>query len=698
MAKKNAILKALDSKKISQWAEYEYENLDWLELDHVPEKVYNPLLDSYDRYLEDPFYDTAMHLVNVKYLHYAIRHILHLEPLPFQLVILDTLWTHSMPLFIASRGASKTFCLAIYTFLKLMFDPGVKVVVTGSAFRQSKAVFDYMVDIWDKAPVLQSICKDFKKSGPKRDIDRCEFRIGKSLATFLPLGTGEKIRGLRANVIISDETASVPEEIFNVVVQGFAMVSSNPIEKVKEAAMIRRMKKMGLWTEDLEKLKNSQNKANQIIRAGSAYYSFNHFCKTFERWYKIISSRGDEKKIKEIADEIGEKNLDINPNDFAIIRIPYTALPEKFLDEGIIAQAKATLNTGQFLMELGACFISDTNGFYKRSIIENATCNKPIVLSSGEIIQFSAMRVGNHQKAYVIAVDPAAEHDNAAIVVLEVNPTHRKVVHCWTTNRKRYTKYKEYMKTRGVEVNDDYYRYIAKKIRHLMRSFNTECIVMDQNGGGRAIAEALQSSDTYLQDEMPVYEVPDPENPKNEDQLDGLHILKLLKPTNEMNADANHGMLKDLQDRVLIFPLFDTVEMAKAIEVDRMNKIVIDTYEKLVEEIEELKNEMTTIVCTPTSTLGKENFDTPEIKQQGSKKGRLRKDRYSALLYANYYARTKGQDAPLRIQYKASGGLKNELSKATVSSDGRMYSGWGLAKFGPNVNKKMMGGMIVRKN
>ena len=51
-------------------------------------------------------------------------------------------------------------------------------------------------------------------------------------------------------------------------------------------------------------------------------------------------------------------------------------------------------------------------------------------------------------------------------------------------------------------------------------------------------------------------------------------------------------------------------------------------------DIEELKDELSTIVMTQTPN-GRNKWDTPEVKLPGGKKGRLRKDRYSALLMAN---------------------------------------------------------------
>ena len=55
-------------------------------------------------------------------------------------------------------------------------------------------------------------------------------------------------------------------------------------------------------------------------------------------------------------------------------------------------------------------------------------------------------------------------------------------------------------------------------------------------------------------------------------------------------------------------------------------------------EIEELKDELSMIVMTQTST-GRERWDTPEVKTGTGRKSRLRKDRYSALIMANMSAR-----------------------------------------------------------
>ncbi len=654
------------------------DDYHWLGLDKIPTKVYNPfddeeLLKKYP----DPAEEMIRLMMNPNYFYFTCKHLLNIELLPFQCTILEVLWRKRLPMLIGTRGMSKSFLLAVYALLRMIFNPGCRVVICAASFRQSRQVFEYMTKIWENASILRDIAGKSKTVGPRREIDRCQFQIGNSHTYSIPLGQGDKIRGLRANFILADEFSSIPEEIFNLVVQGFGVVSEDPIEKVKQYALIDKLKKMGKWNEHIAAMMRQGLGGNQIVYSGTAFYEFNHFCRYFKKWHKIISSKGKAKDLFGDSEGIPEG---FEWTDYAILRVPYTHVPKGLLDPGIVAQAKATLHHNQFLMEYGAVFPADSDGFYKRSIIESATTNKPISSPSGEQIQFSASRMGDKDKAYVIGVDPAADQDNAAITVLEMAKDHRKIIYCWTTNRKKYNALKREMAKINIYMENDYYRYIAKKIRSLMRIFNTERIIMDKNGGGVAISEALASPDTCEGNELRLFEIIDPEKPKMTDGENGLHILQLLMPTQDINVESNHGMLKDLQDKVLLFPKFDTIEVEKAIIADKLSGDKFDTYEELFDEIEELKNEMTSIVVTASSNLGKETFDTPKLKTGTTAKGYLRKDRYSALLYANYYARNRGKETAFKIEYKAVGGTLQTLKNISVNN-GSMYHGPGTLKF-----------------
>ena len=101
----------------------------------------------------------------------------------------------------------------------------------------------------------------------------------------------------------------------------------------------------------------------------------------------------------------------------------------------------------------------------------------------------------------------------------------------------------------------------------------------------------------------------------------------------DWTAQANHGLRKDLEDKVLLFPRFDQLTLGLAIDEegkDILNADLSPIYDNLSEcilEIEDLKNELTTIVMTQTSTGAgaRDRWDTPEVKMQNGKKGRLRK-------------------------------------------------------------------------
>lgn len=630
----------------------------------------NPLLSDNPDDIEDPLSHILKLMRKSDYFSFTAKHLFNKATPPLQLAILRELWTRPFPMLIGSRGMGKSFLLALYAMLRATLDQGSKIVVVGAAFRQAKVIFEYCEAIWFDAPILRDICGgQHSKNGPRRDVDRCTLRIGDSLLIFLPLGDGGKIRGQRANIIICDEFAMVPVEIFENVVSGFAAVSMSPIDKVRQAAKLRAMKKLGL----LDKAEDdgviaTGLRSNQTILSGTAYYGFNHFYDYWRRWKAIIESKGDRRQLEEIFHgEIPEK---FDWRDYSVIRVPVDMLPEGFMDEKHVAKAKATIHMSQYLMEYAAIFATDSNGFFKRSLVESCIVGKPDRpihhASCGDVI-FNAVLRGNPQRHYVMAIDPASEQDNFSIVILELWPDHRRIVHCWTTTRKRH---KAKVK-RGLAKEQDFYSFVARKIRDLLAIFPCDRLALDSQGGGVAVMEALADPARIRQGERPVLPVIEDENPKDSDNVPGDHILELINFAKaDWVSEANHGLRKDLEDKVLLFPEFDPAVLGLAIEEDKIlgrvkvtaegDEKLYDTLEDCVMEIEELKDELATIVHTQTGTSKRDRWDTPEVKQAGGKKGRLRKDRYSSLLMANMSARCFTR-VTVRAEYAYLGGFAHDL-------------------------------------
>jgi hypothetical protein len=632
----------------------------WLNLDIDDTHVINPFERLKTDDPEEFYKRLTCLLMNPEYFSFICKHILNIDLLPMQVLILQEMWNRKFPMLVGSRGLGKTFILSLYCLLRAALIPNRKIVVVGSAFRQSKYLHDYMENIWKNAPILRDMCDS--NSGPRRDVDMCKMTINGSTISALPIGDGQKIRGQRANDIVADEFASMSREVFENVIAGFAAVSASPIENVKRVAMEEMAKKMGIDPTSLYQTKTilDTSKTNQIIISGTAFYEFNHFAEYWKRWKAIIETKGDPKAISNNVFN-GEPIPDsFKWDDYSIIRIPVDLVPKGFMDEGQIARSKATIHNGLYLMEFGAVFTKDSQGFFKRSLIESCvgTDIKPVKTQNEEVYFDPVLRGGKLEK-YVMAIDPASEVDNFSIVILELHRDHRRIVYCWTTTRKDHT---ERVK-KGLTKENNFYSYCARKIRDLMNLFPVMHIAMDAQGGGYSVAEALHDHNQLKLGEIPIWPIIDEEKPQPSDDQQGLHILEMCQFAKyDWYSDANHGLRKDLEDKILLFPRFDPITIGLSIEEDKANNRLYDTLEDCVMEIEELKNELSLIEVSE-SINGRMRWDTPEVKIGVGKKQRMRKDRYSALLMANMASRSINLEEKQSVYHGYGGFAARDNSK-----------------------------------
>src|SRR5262249_39739537 len=142
----------------------------------------------------------------------------------------------------------------------------------------------------------------------------------------------------------------------------------------KAAARRKALIQLGRLQEQGEELSVPGLTSNQSILTGTAYYTFNHFHAYWKRWKGIVESRGDRNKLEELFN--GEGPDKFNWKDYSVVRLPVELLPEGFMDEKHVAKAKATIHLTQYMLEYGACFCGDSNGFFKRSLIESCVVGK----------------------------------------------------------------------------------------------------------------------------------------------------------------------------------------------------------------------------------------------------------------------------------------------------------------------------------
>lgn len=606
---------------------------------------HNDILDLFKKYQSPLEAFIAIKKYSLSYIVKTVFRNEHGEPLellPFQSALLWMLWTHKYPMVLASRGAGKTFMYALYAVLRAILVPGSKICIVGAGFRQAKLVFEYIEKFCQVSPLLHEAIK--ADGGPKRAVDQCALKIGASNIFAIPLGDGSRIRGFRANVILADEFASINEEIFERVIQPFAAVRADPVKSVKIVKVINLLKKYNAPKEIIELVDEHLGFGNQICISGTAFYEFNHFYRKYEMFRKLIFSGGDRKVITQAFTE-GNKYLmqggldqellkSFRHTDYAIFQLPWVGIPAGFMDETVIINAKLTDAPSKFGMEYLCRFAKDSDGFFKRSLIEGARPREQEYRINIELF-------GQEGAQYVMAIDPARYNDNLAIVILKLTQKGYEFVYSWA------------MRGKSFDI-------AVRKIRELISRFNIVLIAMDQGGGGSAIADLLCSSKFLEKGEQPIWNINDDAN-KN---LPGLHILDMFQWSNEWIREANYAMKAEIHNKTLLFPSEVDEEMIrnqyckffrkKSAQFNEQDKLYI--FEELYgqtdkddtkiidgvwDNIEETINETCAIVVKVTEA-GAETFILPPLSIQNKNQSLTdarRRDRYSALLLAAYAAR-----------------------------------------------------------
>ncbi len=573
----------------------------------------------------------------------------------FQMVMFDMLWYKKFPMVLACRGAGKSFLLALYALVRCLLIPGTKVIIAGAGYRQAKLVFKYIDDLYKASPVIQEACR--AGGGPKYGSDAATLKVGLSSITAIPIGDGEKIRGLRATVLIADEFGSIPEDTFEIVLSPFTSVHANPSQRAAIAHFVKRLKSMDAAPALIDAIQAAQDFGNQVVISGTATYRYNHFYKKYRSYRSFIESNGDKKELHRVLHEqqmeiSAGKPAEITPEEvdrlarnyyqYAVYQLPYQGMPEDFLDDDTILRDKANFSSDRFMMEYEAKFPADSDGFIKRSRIDQAT---PIAARGEAPVEVELF--GDPRGFYVMGLDPARQNDNFGMVILKLTDRGHELVFCdaWT-------------KTDWATS--------AAKIREACRRFNIVYIAMDSGGGGLAVRDWLckrfDGDGNEVEPEDLIWPIPDQlENPSDR-AAPGRFMLDLVN-FSTWTPPAAHNLEANIHQRRLLFPgppngvdevvrqyqrFYQGDAPSPAIREELARELwgvddwevqanggtkVVGAYDNVCECI----NETCAIVKEVTPT-GVERFILPKLQNQPEGLDMRRRDRFSALLLANWAA------------------------------------------------------------
>lgn len=515
----------------------------------------------------------------------AAYDLLGVDFAPIQRVIFEDMWFKNYVITTISRGGGKTFMQGVLAALSCLLYPGYRVGLVGPSFRQSKMIFAEVEKLYTKSAILV----EATEKRPIRGSDVCYLKFksvgGKNGAYLeaLPLGTdGAKIRGSRFYLMCIDELAQVPDKIIDMVLRPMGATKQDPMAHVRFLEQKKALIEAGLATEaDFE-----EETVNKMVMTSSGYYKFNHMYRRMRAYWQ---------KMEEC-----EQKGDFCP--FAVHQIPYKFLPEGFLDKDNIEEAQRVMSNHEFRMEYEAEMISDSEGFFKASLLEACT------LGSNFYIELT----GHSDSQYVIGVDPnQAGSASCGIVIVKLGPISKIV--------------------NALELKKNTTQELAGAVQDICDSYNVVRIFMDKGGGGKAVCDLLEEG---YGGKTPIIDRTNEEHK----HLQGRHILEMVNFNTAWISDANFATLSLLEDKRLLFPQ----PPASTIDLESLR----------YETIERLKKQMLNIIVTPTAG-GALHFDTPKKGQN--------KDLYSAIILAGYGVRILEKELEVPdepVLYNASGMIR----------------------------------------
>lgn len=418
-----------------------------------------------------------------------------------QKIIVEEAWYKPYVIVSAARGAGKSFLLSLLSALYAMLYPGRRVIILSPSFRQSKGVFFELKKRYTESPIFRESCS--KK--PIVSSDRCYTdlygvgdRPGSSIEAY-PLGTGEKIRGLRSHLLLVDEFAQIPQDIFETVIRPMGATTISPMAKVRKIQKLKEQRDTGILTQEQYEMELEEGQANKIIGVTSAYYQFNH---VYQRILKY------------------QEQIDKGSKKYGLVNISYEDMSEGFLDRDNVMEAKATMGRTEFNLEYRAVWESDSDGIFKASLLEKCKSRDTQVRLKGQ-----------PGKKYIIGVDPARSSDSFAVAIIEVgNPS--SVVAAFEATGKRFPA-------------------MAQKIYDFSQKYDAQIIMMDAGAGGGGVAiKDILSSEQFSSGRL-ILDMDD----EDHKHLTGRRILRMHVPSSKTVAEANYAALNILEQGRLTLPM-----------------------------------------------------------------------------------------------------------------------------------------------
>lgn len=140
----------------------------------------------------------------------------------WQQLVLYTMWTKESTIFIAGRGAGKTYLVMMYCVCKALLFPGTVIRVASANKKQAGFLIAKIKEMKRNSPMLEREIVDISIG---KDEAKIIFQGGSEVATVV---AGDGARGERSNIVIVDEREIVDKEVIDKVFLPFLTAKRTP--------------------------------------------------------------------------------------------------------------------------------------------------------------------------------------------------------------------------------------------------------------------------------------------------------------------------------------------------------------------------------------------------------------------------------------------------------------------------------------
>lgn len=569
----------------------------------------------------------------------------------FQEITLYGMFNRNFTMLVWSRGASKTWITAVYCILKCIFEPQSKILLASSTFRTSRRIFNEIEKILNNPKaILAAQC--FKGTLKRSDEWIYFVAEGGGTITCIPLG-GERVRGIRANVLCLDEFLTLQEDTVKTILMPFLNVPMDVAQRIEIRDRENELIKSGLLTEEQRiKFPNTA----QMIALSSASYTFEYLYQTYKFWCDIIDNPSildDEKVLQDDSSKV------LKDSSYFVSQLSYEAIPEHMVDQAAVQAAKSQDGTNSFLREYGAQFIDGGDGYFSPKKM------KEVTIEDGGYPTTKVIK--DNDNVHLLGIDSnfsnAKNADYFAMCVLELDKDSqgRDIAYC-VHNYQRA----------GGNVNDH-----IKYFCYLLKYFNIKMICLDSAGADQFLG-AVEASEIYksmFPQKLGLFEFDsDKEGDEWIDMLDTAKrqynpdtnniVMKqyftskwILRANEYLQAAIQHKRLwfssrasahEDCFAKIvsaklpldLIYPRGYDDKADDPEDPDATLKMSVrDHIEWQDYLITDVKNQCTLIMPQAGGPSGVPRFDLPPNLRRLTSNNRPRKDNYSSLLLCNWLSK-----------------------------------------------------------